>query len=123
MSVKSPFGGIQVSSGDMAYATSFSDAYADVVNILGKGYLTGISQVLGKGTNSRTGKIKIIIDGSTIYDGDFSKFDEKYSSDKIMLTLPMSLAFLIPFKSSLQVQHAISATTIKVYTTVSYAIN
>ena len=119
MSVKSPFGGIQVSSEDMAYATSISDAYADVVNILGKGYLTGASQAVSLSSHGRNGKIKIIIDGVTLYDGVYAGFD----IDTVVLQIPMSNSFLIPYKSSLQVQHAISAITITVYTTVSYAIN
>ena len=117
MSIKTPFGGIQVSSGDMAYATTVSTSYVDIVNISGNGYLTGISQAVGSAATAYNGQIKIIIDGSTIYDGDFSFVDpETYSA-------PQSLSFLLKFKSSLQVQHSVDNADATAMTSVSYALD
>ena len=116
--LKYPDNSIQVKSGDMAYATTVSDSYADVANISGKGLLTGISQNAGHGTGDKIGKIKIIIDGVTIYDGNYTHFN---TTDGVGGS--MSNAFLLRFKSSLQIQHAIDSVTLVIYTTVSYALN
>jgi hypothetical protein len=92
--------------------------YSDVINITDKGVLTGIYQNVG--LVATTGKLKVIIDGTQLLESTtFS-----YVSNINGLIYPGSLAFNHRFNTSLQVQHATTAsgtgesvTTIVSYTT------
>lgn len=100
----------------MAHANTVSDVYVDLVNINDKGVLTGISQsVHSTLVLDRPGLIKLIIDGSTIYDGAFSS---DLSGDANEANYA-SLAFTHRFDVSLQIQH-MRSTSGTVHSSVSY---
>jgi len=92
----------------MVKAQASSVNYADVVNITDKGVLNGISQNIRYNTTSNwLGSLKIIIDGTTVYDDYFvyvyneSLVGQLYSSN--------SLAFNFRFNTSLRIQHKVSS--------------
>jgi hypothetical protein len=96
-----------------ATMTSINDtadlAYVNVVNITDKGILTGISQVLsGAAAGSsigQNGKLKLIIDGTTVFDGAFNVTTDTTTAQN----WGNSLAYNHQFVTSLQIQHCFAA--------------
>ena len=113
----------QRSVGKIIGANITDITYADVLNITDKGTLFGILQFyLGGGAEiDCTGSVKIIIDGSTEYDGIYSA--EVYDSAVGFCTGGNMLSLFHKFNTSLQIQHKTSVVSKGYRTIIAYAID
>ncbi|KKM77872.1 hypothetical protein LCGC14_1365610 [marine sediment metagenome] len=81
-------------------ATENNTTYSDVVNVTDKGVLTGITTNISQYTAGSQVSWKIIIDGSTKFDGYVLEFGARNDA--------VTLAFNSRFDTSLQIQHKIT---------------
>lgn len=99
-----------------------NSTYTEVVNVTDKGILTGISQFIRDDISAGTnGHVKIVIDGTTVYDGVFCYYSFFGSAN---WTGHNSLSFIHQFNTSLVVYHKASASeATAIHTLVSYTID
>jgi len=98
-------------------STNSVDFYSTVINITGRGYLTGIAQVTELG--SADVYLRIVIDGTVVFEGEAGRIITGYdTTHRKFGVIPMNYRF----NSSLLVQHKVGSTGSTVYTTVCYQV-
>jgi hypothetical protein len=101
----------------VAAANTGDTSYQNVLSYTGSGILVGISQMLYPTSNTNGyGSLKIILDGTTMLDGYFTFGTFSSSSGGSQ----NSLAFDMPFSTSLTVQHKVGSSDMSSRTIVTY---
>jgi hypothetical protein len=96
-----------------AGATVNANALTTLVNVSGRGIITGIDQQSGLSTN---GTLKLTIDGVVVIN------DTTFSVGTSSVTRGGSLASLYPFKQSFLLEHSTSGAAAATTTKVSYLL-
>lgn len=94
---------------------SLGTSYANLINITGSGYLTGLSVYL---STSQTYYIEVVIDGAVLAT-EMRVVAASTASDKMTVSIP----FLHRFNSSLQIRHRANASSTNVYATCTYTLD
>lgn len=103
-------------------------SYTTVVSVSGSGYLNSVSQTAHPYTSSGVatgyGYLRIIIDGSTVFEGSFSRGEYSYNSSTSTFNSTV-ISGPLRFNRSLEVQHHINttSTSYSVSTTACYILD